>query len=267
MTWYQKCTPSPPPPRFPFHLPFYIYFTLFLNKGMRELIQTIFRIPASNKECDSFFHVISNNKKHMNFCEMFRALEGGIINNKNIFVQAKKCASVSDQIGHFNDKDNTTKPVKKNIETSFDDTASWVSLASTRAPSIQHFFNNTPRSTTNSHASHNSSQPSRGGSSSCYKKKNQRPSTAGTSRSLRSNFTQPRSSIPSVRSSIPSSRRRPATASTSRNRRTTVDSVMSIAIASAAHYRRLRQLSSSSRARKNTPLYVRPQLTSVRNLY
>ena len=147
------------------------------RKGMRELIQKIYRIPASDDECDLFLQVMCRQHNGggggaVSFVQMFRSLEGGTINSKNRFVTAAKGISVSDRIGHYdggkksksnsnsNHKNHHNSKNNKNNkhgdasrEEEFDDTASWVSLASTRAPSLKRIERSTPRSNSSANSS------------------------------------------------------------------------------------------------------------------
>ena len=240
---------------------------------MRMVINTIFRIPASCVECDRFFEVMSNGKPTIQFAKMFRSLEGGVITRENRFAQANRGPTVSDIIGNYgSNKGNDT----------FDDTASWVSLASTRAPSLVNIVERQPPRPSTAGSARSSGRRS---SSSRQSRYSRRPSTAGSqrsslnsstvesyiARSLSSVLSEPRSSaLPSararsIRSQSGSSSSvgvpRPQSATNSRG-------VMSIAINTASHYRRLRQLAKGTLQKKKTSLlYQKARATSARQLY
>ena len=176
---------------------------------MREVVQTIYRIPAKNSECDLFFECMANGKPNIQFVKMFRGLEDGVITEDLCFAKANKGATVSDKIGNYglNKKGKNQKKNKKNKkkdggrgeeeeEEMFDDTASWISLASTRAPSVHKLgpLGSMPRPSTagtRRSAAHNIDRPLTAGS--------MRSSRSG--RSLRSIMTLAKSSaLPSARS-------------------------------------------------------------------
>ena len=267
--------------------------TTHLGKNeMRMVINTIFRIPANQIECDRFFDIMANGRKTIPFVPMFRKLTIGLVMRDNKFVEANRGHSVSDKIGKFDPpggegglKVNNNKDIDN-----FDDTASWVSLASTRAPSVKALNRPTPRpssvgsnqsrldrllaqpftgrslssalTTVRSSAlpsarSNSSSRSGRNSARSSGGRNVPRPQSAASGRSVRS-----RSSSKSRRSGVSGVRPQSAT---SRNASSLVG-VMSMAINTAAHYRRLRTLAVTKK-QANRVLYQPMRATSARQLY
>ena len=172
-----------------------------------------------------------------------RGLEDGVITRDFRFAKANKGATVSDKIGKYDDKKGDGGWKKNKKEEMFDDAASWISLASTRAPSVVKLgpVGSTPR-------------PSTGRTSTRYRNI-ERPSTAG---SLRSSFSGRSLASVMMDSGLPSARSQSShTSHTSHTSLLSHASQVSRTTESTERRRRKRTSSAKTSARKDDP--PRPQ--------
>ena len=108
------------------------------KEEMREVITRIFRIPASDKECDIFFSCLSNNPNgRISFSAFFRKLDGGAL-VKGRIVPGNLGLTPSDIIGGA--KTRALKELVKDDVSEVGSVDSYISLASTRVPSVKQGF-------------------------------------------------------------------------------------------------------------------------------